>query len=471
MNLITMTGFGNLKRDDRGEERESRYDRDWTKGNIFRNLLLLSWPMIVSNSLMMMGPTIDMIWVGKLGSAAIAGVGVSGMAVMVVNSARQGLSTGTRAMIARFVGEGDSTGANHVAQQAFVISGAFSVLLAAIGIFLAEPILIIMGVEADVVSEGAAYMRIMFVGSVAMSFRFMTDGAMQASGDTINPMKLSIFYRIFHVVLCPFLVFGWWIFPRLGVSGAAITNVFSQSLGMALGLWYLFTGRTRLQLTFRDFHVDPSIIWRIVKIGIPSSISGMQMSFGQLILIWFMVPFGTAAVAAHTLCQRVEMFLFMPGMAMGIGAGVLAGQNLGAGQPERAEKGGWIAVGLVTSLMVIGSMAILLWAESIVHVFTSDPGTVEITSSFLRIATVGYLALGTFIIFMECLSGVGDTLPPLLVSLLTFWLVNISLAYFLSQVTDLGVYGIRWAMVVRTLVAAVALATYFKMGRWKRKKV
>jgi putative MATE family efflux protein len=328
-----------------------------------------------------------------------------------------------------------------------------------------------MGVEADVVTEGAAYMRIMFVGSVAMSFRFMTDGIMQASGDTINPMKMSIFYRLFHVALCPFLVFGWWIFPRLGVSGAAITNVFSQSLGVALGLWYLFTGRTRLQLTFRNFRVDLGIIWRIVKIGIPSSISGMQMSFGQLLLMWFMVPFGTLSVAAHTLCQRVEMFLFMPGMSMGMGAGVLAGQNLGAGQPERAEKGGWIAVGLVTGLMVIGTVAILLWAESIVRVFSSESDIVAITSTFLRIAAVGYLVMGPFSIFMNTLTGVGDTLPPLLITLLTFWLVNMPLAYYLPRVTDLGVDGIRWAMVVRTLVLAVAFTIYFKLGIWKRKKV
>ena len=451
--------------------RGGTFERDWTKGSIFRNLLLLSWPMVVSNSLMMMGPTIDMIWVGKLGAAAIAGVGISGMAVMLLNSARWGLSTGTRAMIARFVGQGDKTGANHVAQQAFFISGVFSIFLAAIGIFLAKPILVMMGVEADVVREGTAYMRIMFVGAVAMSFRFMVEGIMQASGDTLTPMKMAIFYRFFHVTLCPFLIFGWWIFPRLGVSGAATTNVLSQSLGAAIGLWYLFAGRTRMRVTFSNFRVDLSIIWRIVKIGIPSSISGMQISFGQLVLMWLIVPFGTVVVAAHTLVQRVEAFLFMPGMAMGVGAGVLAGQNLGAGQPERAEKGGWIALGLVTGLMVISAVAILLWAESIVRIFNSEPGTVKIASTFLRIATVGYLMLGPFSILMQSLSSVGDTLPPLLVSLLSFWLVNIPLAYFFSQVPNFGVYGIRWAMVIRTLVGAVALTIYFKMGRWKRKSI
>lgn len=226
-----------------------------------------------------------------------------------------------------------------------------------------------------------------------------------------------------------------------------------------------------MRVTFSNFRVDLSIIWRIVKIGIPSSISGMQISFGQLVLIWFIVPFGTVAVAAHTLAQRVQNILFMMGIAMGMGAGVLAGQNLGAGQPERAEKGAWIAIGLVTGLMVISAVAILLWAESIVRIFNSEPGTVKIASTFLRIATVGYLMLGPFSILMQSLSSVGDTLPPLLVSLLSFWLVNIPLAYFFSQVPNFGVYGIRWAMVIRTLVGAVALTIYFKMGRWKRKSI
>jgi putative MATE family efflux protein len=427
--------------------------------------------MIISTSLTMLGPTIDMIWVGKLGSAAIAGVGISGMAVMLVNSARMGLNAGTRALVARFVGAGDAGEANHVAQQAFVISAIFSIVMAAIGIFLAEPILMVLGVEADVVAEGAAYMRIMFVGSVALSFRMMAEGIMQASGDAVTPMRIAVLFRVFHVILCPFLIFGWWIFPRLGVSGAALTNVFSQSLGVMLGLWFLFGGRTRLRLTLRNFRLDGSMIWRIVKIGIPASIMGMERSFGQLVLMWFVVPYGTLAVAAHALVQRVEMILFMPGGGLGMAAGVLAGQNLGAGQPERAERTGWLAAGFMEGVMLIGAGAILLWAEEIVGLFNTEPGLVAIASTFLRIATAGYLVLGLNAVLMQCLSGVGDTLPPMIFGLVTVWLVQLPLAFLLPRVTDLGVYGIRWAIVSGLVAGASAYTVYFRMGRWKRKKV
>jgi len=447
------------------------FGRDWTKGSIIRNLLSLSWPMIISSSLGIIGPTIDMIWVGKLGAASIAGVGVGGIAVMLVMAGRMGLSAGMRAMVARFVGAGDNKGAIHVSQQAFVTSAAYAIVMAAVGIFFAEPILLLLGLEADVVAEGAAYMRILFIGSAAMSFRLMAEGIMQASGDAMTPMKIAFLFRFSHIVLSPFLIFGWWIFPRMGVSGAAMANVISQSLGTAIGLWFLFSGRSRLRITLRDFHLDLNTIWRVVKIGIPASILSMQSSLGRFVLLWFIVPFGTLAVAAHTLMQRIEMFLFMPGWGFGLAAGVLAGQNLGAQQPGRAEKGGWLATGMMEGLMVISVLAILLWPESIIRIFSPEPDLLDIASNFLMIAAAGYIMMGFVAVLMQCLSGVGDTLPPMVISILMVWVVQLPLAFLLPQIADLGVYGVRWAIAAGTITGAIAYIIYFRMGRWKRKRV
>jgi len=448
-----------------------RFDRDWTKGSVVGNLLSLSWPLMIGHSLNMIGPTIDMIWVGRLGAAAIAGVGISGMAVMMVNSLMMGLAMGTRAIIARFIGAGDSAGANHVARQAFIVCAGFSLVMVPIGMFLAEPILAVFGVEADVIAEGAAYMRIMLVGSAGMAFWTMIEGIMQASGDTQTPMRIAVLFRIVHVVLCPFLIFGWWIFPHLGVSGAAVTNVISQGLGLVLGFWIFFSGRTRLRLTMKNLRLDTAMIWRIVRIGIPATIGGMQRSFGNIILMWFISPFGTVAVAAHTICQRVEMFVMMPAMGLGTGAGVLAGQNLGANQPARAEKSGWLAAGVVECCLICFSGAILLWAEQIISIFGTEPEVVELSATFLRIAVAGFVVFGLEPVLMSCLSGVGDTLPPMLTTVLSFWLIQIPLAYFLSNYTTLGVYGVRWGMAIGMIGAAVPLVIYFKIGRWKRKKV
>jgi putative MATE family efflux protein len=451
--------------------RGTAYERDWTQGSIIHNLWSLSWPMIITTSLMMIGPTIDMIWVGKLGSDYIAGVGVAGMIVQMVNAMLMGLFTSLRAMISRSIGAGDEQSAIHAVRQAFIIAITFSIVMAIIGFFLAEQILALTGVEADVINHGGVYLRISFIGMIVMSIRMLSDATMQASGDANTPMKITLFYRLFHVALCPFLVFGLWIFPRLGVSGAALTQVISQSLGTALGLWVLLTGRSRLKLNFKNFHLDFGLMWRLIKIGIPASIMSIQSSLSQLVLLRFISSFGTVAVAAHSLNQRVEMFFFMPPWGLGMAAGVLAGQNLGAQRPERAEKTGWLAAGMVESFMVICSVALLLWAESVVHLFSSDPEVITTGATFLRIATAGYLVMGAVVSFQQCISGVGDTLPPMLLSLILSWGIQIPLAYFLPRITDLGVYGVRWGIVAGVVVGAIAYTLYFRMGRWKYKVV
>ena len=445
--------------------------RDWTKGSVIRNLLSLSWPMMVHESFYMVGQVVDMIWVGKLGSPSIAGVGIASVISTISESAMMGLVVGMTAMIARFIGAGNAKGANHVARQAFVISFTYGAVITAIVVPSAQPILGLFGLEAAVVREGVAYMRTLFAGSLAMSFWFMGLSIMRASGDSVNPMRISIFVRCIHVLLDPFLIFGWWIFPRMGVSGAALSNVIAQVLGMSISLWVLFSGHTRLRLTLSGFRVDPGTIWRIIKIGIPAGVMSVQRSFGNLVLAWLLVPFGTLAVAAHSLYQRVLMVLFLPSWALGMGSGVLVGQNLGARQSGRAERTGWLATGIVEAIMLLASVAILVWAEGVIRIFSDEPGLVEIGGVFLRIATAGFIVAGLVTVLQQSISGAGDTLPPMIIGLVTVWAVQLPLAYFLPQITTLGVYGVRWAIVANMVVGAIAYALYFRLGRWKRKRV
>jgi putative MATE family efflux protein len=393
------------------------------------------------------------------------------MAVMLLNSMMMGLAQGMRAVIARFVGARNFDGAGHAARQAFAICAAFSFVMAIIGIVFAEPILLILGLEADVVTEGANYLRILFGASVSMSFRMLIESIMQASGDTVSPMKITLGYRIFHVILCPFLIFGWWIFPKMGVSGAAVTNVIAQTIGMSIGMWFLLSGRTRIRLTMRDFRIDYRMIWRIVRIGIPALVSGLQRNATQLILMWFVVPFGTAAVAAHTLNQRIEMIILMPTFALGMASGVLAGQNLGAEQPDRAAKSSWIAVAMAEGVMVIFSIVLLIAAEHIVHLFSGEPEVVRIAATYLRIGVTGYIVLGFVAILMNSLSGSGDTLPPMIVTMSTVLVVTLPVAYVLSKYTSLGVFGVRWGMAIEMIVQAVIFTIYFRTGKWKTKYV
>ena len=399
--------------------------RDWTQGSILRNLISLSWPMILSNSLNVLGPTIDMIWIGRLGSIDIAAVGVASLVVQLVNALLLGLFTGLRSMVARRIGANDPEGAIHVVRQAILMSTFYSFILAAIGIALAEPILDLLGLEPELIALGAPYLRIQFIGMAAMSFRMMSDGTMQASGDSITPLKIAIVFRFIHLVVCPFMVFGIWIFPELGIKGAAVTSVISQSLGTILGMWMLTSGRSRLRLNFKRIRVDLPTIWHINRIGIPASVMGLQMQLGNLVLMRAITPFGTLAVAAHTLGQRVDFLVFMPLMGLGMSAGVLAGQNLGAHQPQRAEKNGWVALLLSEGILIVFGGLILIWAGGVVRIFSSDTALDVIAINYLRIATAGYAVAAFSMVLQQCIAGAGDTIPPMVISIVSIWAIQV----------------------------------------------
>jgi len=419
----------------------------------------------------MLGPTFDMIWVGRLGDDAVAGVGVAGMIVGVVNSIIMGVFTGLNAMVSRAVGAGDRKTANEVARQGIVVGIILSILMAIIGAFLSKRLLAIFGLDPGVVALGAAYLSIQFIGMVTMVFEMLTNSSMQAAGDTMTPMRIAFVARLLAIALSPCFVFGWWIFPRLGVRGPALAGVISFSIGGGTGLWFLFSGRTRIKLDFKGFKPDFGIIWRMVKIGFPAAINNAQMSIVALVIMDAIAPYGTAAVAGNTIVGRVEQVIYTPGMGLGSAAGVLAGQNLGAKKPERAEKSGWIAASIMVACLIVFAAVIFVWARPVVDIFSNDPDVMKFGSSFLRIACTGYLIVGVSLVLPPCINGAGDTFIPMIAGLVSMWGAQIPLAYLLPHVTNLGVYGVRWAIVVAVWIRALTYIFYFRSGRWKHRRV
>lgn len=446
-------------------------DRDLTKGSIISALWTLGWPITVTTMVMMSGQIIDMIWIGKLGPAEMAGVGISGIVVALINSLIMGLFTGLRAMVARYVGAGDKKQANEVAQQAFVIGAALSLVLAVIGQLFATEIMRLWKLDPDVIAAGASYMRIELIGIFTMSFGSLASSVMQASGDAQWPMRITIGERLLHIALCPFLIFGWSFFPNLGVSGAALSGVIAQGIGGAILLWIMFSGRTRLQITLRNFKYNSSVVWKMVKIGIPSALGSIHMNIGSIVFMWFIAPFGTLAVAGHNLVSRVDMFVLLPAIGLGSAAGILAAQNLGAQKPGRSAKTAWIAIGWLTAIMAVFSIAIWFWSADIVGIFNPEADLVELSSTFLKIQIASYMCNGLMFVMMSVMNSVGDTLIAFIIDLTTMWGIRVPLAILLPKIAGLGVYGVRWALVADTVSSAVVFIIYFWSGRWKRKKI
>jgi len=413
----------------------------------------------------------DLVWSGRLGPQAIAGLGVSQSYVQLVMTGRMGFDTASRAMISRAVGARDIAYANHIALQAFTLSGLFSVVIAAIGVLLTEWLLRLLGVSDAVVAQGAAYMQVQLVGQATTAFRMMSGAALQASGDAVTPLKATTLSRLAHVGLSPFLIFGWWWFPQMGLAGAAWATVLAQLLGVAWNFHSLFSGRSLLRLSLRNYRVDFPLLWRIFRLGAPASVTTAERTIAQIILVGLVAPFGDFALAAYSITRRLEIFTNLGSQGLGQATGVLVGQNLGAGKPERARPTVLWALGYVLSMKLAMGAALLLFPTFIISIFNNEPELLAVGATWVQIQALGNIAMGPGAVFMHTFNIAGDTMVPMIVTLLSIWGVQQPLAFILPGIGGLGQYGIAWAVAIAMMVRLVVYIAYFQWGPWLRKKV
>ena len=452
----------------RDRRRSGRTSRDLTKGSIPANLWYLAWPQVAESFLSVVDQLADLIWAGRIGFQAIAGLGVAQTFLMMLMTARMGLDAGMRSMISRAVGAREIGYANHVMLQAITLTTAYSIVLVAIGLILTDPLLRLMGLGDEVVAQAGGYMRFQFFAMSAMGLQRLTAGALQASGDSMTPLKAASVSRVGHLVLSPFLIFGWWWFPSLELAGAGAANLIAQTVGAGMNLWALMRGTSRLKLSLRGYYVDFPLIWRLLKIGIPASVSGAQRAVSQLIVVFLVAPFGDGALAAFALSRRAENTVNHASRGLGRAAGALAGQNLGVGYTERARQSllwALIYAG-VASLIVAGLF--LAFPDRVAHFFNSDSEFVAQAAMWLQILAVGYFSMNAVQVFTQGFNTTGATFAPMVVMLSTMWLVEIPLAFALSQYTPLEEFGVPWAIVIGMTIRAVAFGVYFVQGRWLR---
>jgi putative MATE family efflux protein len=402
-------------------------------------------------------------------------------------TARMGLDTSARAMVARAVGANEISLANHVALQSFTLSTSISLLAATLGILFTEFLLRLIGVSDAVIAQGANYMRWTFVASATMAFMWMGSSVLQAAGDTLTPMKAQVASRIIHIGLSPLLMFGWIGFPEWGLAGAAIANAIAQLLGAGINFYALFTGTSRLHLSFSGYRVDGPLLWRMVTIGAPASVTGMERALAQLILVGLVTPFGDVALAAYSLTNRVQMIANLGSMGVGQAAGTMVGQALGAKKPERAKSAVLWALAYTTLLKGIVIGLIVLFPAFFLSIFSEDAELLGTAQTWLYIQAVGFFAMGASMVFMQSFNTAGDTMVPMVVTLISMWAVQQPLAIMLSGVAidwsifgwvipvptiaNLGQYGIAWAVVIAIAVRLLIYVPYFIWGPWTKKQV
>lgn len=456
----------------RRRQRSSYATRDLTSGGIRRNLWFLAWPQMVAGIFNASDQIADIFWAARtIGFGAIGGIGVAQAYAHLVMMARMGLDVGMQAVIARAVGARRIDLASHAALQAFTLTFILSLVLVALGVVIAPVLLRIVGVSDSIAAVAVAYLQFQFVSAGVHSLRQTTGAALQASGDSFTPMKSTIISRVLHLIITPFLIFGWLGLPDMGIAGAGAANALAQVVGVVWNLYALGSGSSRLQISLRDYRIDLPLMWRIIKIGAPATATQMERGLSELVLIRLVTPFGAAALAAYALTRRLERITNIGSQGMGRASGILVGQNLGAGQPERARRTVKWAVAYV--MMIRGSAGILLilFPAFFVGLFSNDVAFVATAIIWLRIQALAGTLLGGGQVFQQSFNVAGDTIAPMLVTFMSMWVMEIPLAFVLSRWTPAGEYGIPIAIAIAMLARFMLYGGYYFTNRWLRVRV
>lgn len=446
--------------------------RDFTQGSIFAALVILAIPMILEMSMESLFAIVDTFFVAKLGAESVAVVGLTESILALIYAVGVGLSIGATATVARRVGEKDMEGAARTATHAVYLGIIVSVLMGAAGVIFAPAILRVLGAEPHVIELGVPFMRIMTGTNIVIVFLFLLNGIFRGAGDAAIALRVLIIANGLNILFCPMFIFGIGPFPELGVTGAAVATVCGRGAGVAYAAWTLF-GRSngRLHVNKEHWAFDPKLLVGLVRISGTAILQFLVSTASWSVLVTIMAVFGTVALAGYQIGLRVIIFVLLPAVGLANAAATLVGQNLGAGQPERAERSVWIASGLNAGLLGLAGAVFVIFSGPVISIFTTDPGVAEIGRNCLRIVGYGYAFYGLAIVMESSFNGAGDTWTPTYLNFILFWLVEIPLAFVLANYYDLGPHGIFWAITIAFSMLAVVSALMFKRGKWKLKTV
>ncbi len=445
--------------------------QDFTKGSLNRAILLLAIPMVLEMVLESLFAVVDVFWVGRVGSNAVATVGLTESLMLLIFAIGMGLSLSTTAMVARRIGEKDPKDAAVAGVQAIILGLVIAVVVGVPAFIFAPELLKLMHASPEIVATGSGYARIALGGSGVVLLLFLNNAIFRGAGDAAIAMRLLWVSNIINLILDPCLIFGWGPFPKMGVTGAALATFTGRGIGVLYQFYRLMRGTERIRVLRRQIRVDLPVIWRLLRVSLTGIVQFLIAQTSWIGLVWIVGIFGADALAGYTIAIRVVIFAILPSWGLSNAAATLVGQNLGAKQPERAETSVW-RTGLYNMAFLGGiGIGFILFAPQVVHIFTHDPAVVPLAVSCLRIVSTGNIAFSYGMVMLQAFNGAGDTVTPTIVNFFGCWLFEIPLAYWLAIRLGMHSNGVYWSIVIAEAAIAAASIILFRRGKWKQRMI
>jgi putative MATE family efflux protein len=450
------------------------YDRSIVAGPLGPAVWKIAWPTMLTNIIGGLQGMVDHALVGNLvGFTANAAIGVSWQIILVVIIFISSLFTGMSVLVARFAGAGDEDKVNRTVYQAFLTAIIMSLgIMAPIG-YLASPWLLdLVNAEPAVKAEALPFMRIMFVFSSGMLVFYMLSGALRSAGDARTPMILGIALTVLNLVLNVVLISGMGPIPAFGTAGSAMGTVIASGLLAVYSVWKLWTGGWVVSFPrHHGFGPDWGIIKELFRFGLPTGIQGIAMNIGGVVMLGFIGSLAQSAAAqAAFAVSYTQLFSLITWTSVGLmgAAAAIAGQNLGAGRPERAEKAVHIAAryGLAGAAFV--GIFFLFFPRQLLAIFgMQEPAVVEIGVELLRILSVSGLLIAVALTYTGGLQGTGDTKSPLYISIVSQIIVPLGICFVIQQLSTLDPVDIWIAILAGHATRCGLSVARFSQGKWR----
>ncbi|MFW6117829.1 MAG: MATE family efflux transporter [Thermoproteota archaeon] len=451
-------------------------------GNVIQTALILGWPVMLSNLFQSLYNLTDAFWLGKLGPEAVAAPSISWPIIFFFISLSGGFGVAGVSLVSQYTGAGSPQKANEAAGQLLSFLLITSCLVAVVGFLFAGNILILIGSSPEVIATTTPYLQIMFIAMPFIFGHFGFRSLLRGYGDTRTPMILTVASSLFDTLLDPFFVFGWGFFPRMGVSGAALTTLITRGVVVTIDMYLLFSGKVDIKLKPKYLKPNFDRIKKIVSIGLPSSIgqSGTSLGFVALIhlvtledaALWAknVFPQGTL-LAAYGIGSRIITMVNVVIWGGVTAMSTMIGQNLGAEQTDRAEE---ITGKLLISffgLTAVGSAVLYFFRIPLYRFFINDPAVLEMGSNFITTFVPSIPFFAVFRLTMGVFQGSGHTKPSMILSLLRLWGLRVTLSYAFYFIFGMGAVGIWIGMALSNFAAAGLAVTWLSRGKWKEKVI
>ena len=450
------------------------YDRSLVEGPLRAAVWKIAWPTMVTNVIGGLQGIVDHVLVGHLvGFTGNAAIGVSWQIIIVVIIFVSSLFTGMSVLVARFAGAGEEHKVNRVVYQAFLTTLVISLgIMAPVGYFISPWLLELVNAAPAVKAEALPFMRIMFVFSSGMLLFYMLSGALRSAGDARTPMILGVALTVLNLLLNLILIPGLGPIPRFGTAGSAMGTVMASGILGVYSVWKLWSGGWVVSFPrHQGFAVDWRVVRSLFRFGLPAGIQGIAMNIGGVFMLAFIGSLAQSAAAqAAFAVSYTQLFSLITWTAIGLmgAAAAVAGQNLGAGRPDRAEKVVHIAAAYALAGAAFIGIFFAFFPRQLLAIFgMNEAAVVDIGSDLLRVLSVSGLLVAVALTYTGGLQGTGDTKGPLYISIASQVVVPLGICFVIQQTGTLDPLDIWLAILAGHATRCALSVIRFRQGKWR----